>query len=114
MPHLVIHCFDGVLNIKKAEDIIQLVHDSAESTDLFDKGDIKVRIQSFTHYNIGNSQDNFIHVFGNIMEGRTDVQKMMLSHKIVSAIKNSLNEVPIISMNIREFEKATYCNRGMV
>ena len=41
MPHFIIDCSENILNIKSPQDIIQLVYDSAESTDLFQKGDIK-------------------------------------------------------------------------
>ncbi len=42
------------------------------------------------------------------------LQKGNLSKQIVKALKAMFPEVPIISMNIREFEKAIYCNKEMV
>lgn len=114
MPHFVIDCSENIIKIKSPEEIIQKVYDTAESSDLFDKGDIKVRMNPFTYYNIGNSQDDFLHIFANIMEGRTVAQKKKLSESIVAALKAMFPDVPIISMNIRDFEKATYCNRSMV
>ena len=114
MPHFVIDCSENIFNIKSPNEIIQKVSDTAESTDLFDKGDIKVRINSFEHYNIGNTKDDFIHIFANIMEGRSISQKKNLSYKIISELKLMFADVPIISINIRDFEKATYCNKSMV
>jgi 5-carboxymethyl-2-hydroxymuconate isomerase len=73
-----------------------------------------VRINSFEYYNIGNTKDDFIHIFANIMEGRNTTQKSDLSKKIISELKLMFPGVPIISMNIRDFEKATYCNKSMV
>ncbi|MFT5565954.1 MAG: 5-carboxymethyl-2-hydroxymuconate isomerase, partial [Glaciecola sp.] len=55
------------------------MYDAAESTDLFGKGDIKIRINPFTYYNIGDTKNDFIHVFANIMEGRTNAEKKNLS-----------------------------------
>ena len=75
---------------------------------------VKVRVNPFEYYNVGNSDDDFIHVFGNIMEGRTVKQKKDLSEKIISELKGLLPIVPIISINIRDFEKATYCNKTMI
>jgi 5-carboxymethyl-2-hydroxymuconate isomerase len=114
MPHFVIDCSENILSLKSPKEIMQAVYDTAESTDLFDVGDIKVRINPFQHYNIGNIDDDFIHVFANIMEGRTRDQKSNLSNKIVSQLKVMFPEVPILSINIRDFEKATYCNKSMV
>ena len=42
------------------------------------------------------------------------LQKGNLSKQIVKALKAIFLEVPIISINIREFEKAIYCNKEMV
>lgn len=114
MPHFVLDCSENIIKIKSPEEIIQKVYDTAESTGLFSPGDIKVRINPFQYYNIGNSKDDFIHVFANIMEGRTIAQKKDLSEKVVRALKQMFPDVPIISINIRDFEKATYCNKSMV
>jgi len=114
MPHFVIDCSQNILNLKSPEEIMQAVYDSAESTGLFDVGDIKVRINPFQYYNIGNTKDDFIHIFANIMEGRTTEQKINLSHKIIGQLKVMFPEVSIVSINIRDFEKATYCNKSMV
>lgn len=114
MPHFVIDCSKPVLSKISPNELIQNVYVSAESTALFSEGDIKVRVQAFEHYTIGNSDDNFIHVFAYIMEGRTTEQKKNLSAKIISELKKVVPEIPIISINIRDFEKATYCNKTMV
>ena len=114
MPHFIIHCSNSVVQQINADEFMQQVYDEAEATGLFDPKDIKVRIAAFEHYNIGNSKDDFIHVFANIMEGRTDAQKKGLSERIVSRLKQTFPEVPIISINVRDFEKASYVNRTMV
>lgn len=114
MPHFIIHCSENITTIKSPIQLMEDVYHAADSTGLFAKGDIKVRIQPFEHYTIGTTKDDFIHVFGNIMEGRTDEQKMDLSRKIVSKLKSEFPDVPIISINIRDFEKSSYCNKSMV
>ena len=48
------------------------------------------------------------------MEGRTTDQKSDLSRKIVSKLNQLFPEVPIISMNIRDFEKSSYINKTML
>ena len=114
MPHFVLDCSENIIKMKSPKEIIQKVYDTAESTELFDKGDIKVRINPFEFYTIGNTKDDFIHIFANIMEGRSVSEKRNLSEKIISELKLMFPEVPIISINIRDFEKSTYCNRSMV
>lgn len=114
MPHFVIDCSEQIIKLKSPESIMQKVYDTAASTGLFLPEEIKVRINPFQYYNVRNTSDNFIHVFGNIMEGRTTEQKVNLSRQIVSELKAMFPEVPIISINIRDFERASYCNKTMV
>ena len=114
MPHFVIDCSENIIKIKSPKEVIQKVYDTAESTDLFDKGDIKVRINPYKYYNIGNNEDDFIHIFANIMEGRTVSQKKNLSDRIITELKLMFPNTSIISINIRDFEKATYSNKSMV
>lgn len=114
MPHFVIDCSEQIIKLKTPENIMQKVYDAAVSTGLFAPDDIKVRINPFQYYTVGNSKANFIHVFANIMEGRNTEQKTKLSKRIVTELKAMFPEVPIISINVRDFEKATYCNKSMV
>lgn len=114
MPHFIIDCSKQIIEKKLPDTIMQKVYDAAKSTGLFLPEEIKVRVNSFQYYNTGNTSDDFIHVFANIMEGRNTAQKANLSKHIITELKVMFPEVPIISMNIRDFEKATYCNKEMV
>ncbi|WP_103867104.1 5-carboxymethyl-2-hydroxymuconate isomerase [Aquimarina sp. I32.4] len=66
------------------------------------------------YYTIGNTKNDFIHVFGNLMEGRNETQKANLSKKIILTLKTMFPDVPILSINLRDFEKSSYCNKSMV
>ena len=90
------------------------VYNIAESTKLFADGDVKVRMNTFKHYNNGNTNDDFIFIFAHMMEGRSTEQKSDLSKKIISRLKSILPDVRLMSMNISDIEKATYCNKTMV
>ncbi|MEQ8927386.1 MAG: 5-carboxymethyl-2-hydroxymuconate Delta-isomerase [Fulvivirga sp.] len=114
MPHFIIDCSDNIIHIKSPEEIMESVYKTAESTGLFAEGDIKVRINPFSNYRLGKGKNGFIHVFANIMEGRTAEQKQGLSQKIVSVLNAMFPDIAIISMNIRDFEKASYCNKSMI
>lgn len=114
MPHFVIHCSENLIQNNSPETILKAVYDQAESTNLFTKGDIKVRILPFQFHMTGDGKDDFIHVFANIMEGRTESQKKDLANKIVRKLKELFPNITFISMNISDFEKATYINKSMV
>jgi len=115
MPHFVIDCSESITEIQRSNDILQAVHKVACSSGLFDEADIKVRLNSFDKdYLVGGKQKDFIHVFANVMEGRTTEQKANLSKQIVTKLKLMFPNIPFIAINIRDFEKATYCNKTMV
>ncbi len=114
MPHFVIDCAENVLTLESEEAVLRAVHTAANETGLFNASDIKVRIRAFKKFVVGNAKKNFIHVFANIMEGRRQEDKAGLSKAIVARLTAMFPEVPVISINIREFEKATYFNRDML
>jgi 5-carboxymethyl-2-hydroxymuconate isomerase len=113
MPHFVIDCSEGVVAAKPVDELMREIHDIAEASGLFRPGDIKVRVRPFLHFTVADARRDFIHVFANIMEGRTIEQRADLSQAIITKLKSMFPEVPAISMNVFEFEKATYCNRNM-
>jgi len=114
MPHFIIDCTERILEINDPQVVLNEVLETANSTGLFEKNDIKVRLNPFKYSLVQESDNDFIHVFANIMEGRTDEQKANLSKLIVAKLKSMFPDVPIISINIRDFEKASYCNKMMV
>ena len=114
MPHFIIDCTERILKLNDPHLVMTEVLEGAYSTGLFEKRDIKVRMNPYKYSMVQESDDDFIHVFGNIMEGRSEEQKANLSKLIVSKLNLMFPEVPIISMNIRDFDKASYCNKSMV
>jgi len=113
MPHFIMDCSQNLLSSQQEETIIEQVHLVAHATGLFDEGDIKVRINPYQKYSVGNKHEDFIHVFAHIMQGRTTEQKAHLSKQVVSKLIELFPAVTNIAMNISDFEKATYCNRAM-
>lgn len=117
MPHLVVHCSESVTRTAAPEDIVDTVFEAVESTGLFPAtgvGGIKVRLQPFRHYRNVEGREHFIHVFAWIMEGRTTEQKSALSTAVVRALRRLLPQVEIVSMNISDFERASYRNATIV
>ncbi|MGB1198880.1 MAG: 5-carboxymethyl-2-hydroxymuconate Delta-isomerase [Thalassotalea sp.] len=114
MPHFVVDCSDNILSIHNEDVINQEIHHVANATGLFDECDIKVRVNPFSTYLVGNKKDDFIHVFANIMEGRTTEQKANLSQVIVAKLVEMFPKVVNVAMNVNDFEKATYCNKSQL
>jgi 5-carboxymethyl-2-hydroxymuconate isomerase len=114
MPHFIIDCSENVIQQKSPDQIMQAVYEIAEAIGLFAVNDIKVRLRPYQYFKLGTGQKDFIHIFGNIMEGRSAAQKANLSRKIIQRLNEMFPEISILSINIREFEKATYSNKALI
>lgn len=114
MPHFVIECSENIISQKAPAEIMEAVYEAAEATGLFAENDIKVRINPYKYYKLGKGKNGFLHIFGNIMEGRSIEQRENLSRKIIERLDQMLPEISILSINISEFEKATYCNKSLI
>jgi len=114
MPHFIIDCSQNVIEQESPEAIMQAVYDVAEATGLFAVNDIKVRLRPYQYFKLGEGKRNFIHIFGYIMEGRSVTQKKNLSRRIIERLKEMFPAITILSINIAEFEKATYTNRALI
>ena len=117
MPHFIIDCSESILSLADPDGLMRSVYAAAESTGLFAAsgvGGIKVRLRPYRYFTNVDAREHFVHVFANIMEGRTPEQKKALSEAVVRALKGLLPTVEIVSMSVRDFERATYCNATMV
>lgn len=114
MPHFIIECSQDILQQKTPDEIMDAVYSVAESVNLFAVNDIKVRIQPFQYYRLGKNKKNFLHVFGYIMEGRSTEQKADLSTQISIRLTELFPDISFLSVNISEFEAATYSNKALI
>lgn len=114
MPHFIIDCSQDIFQQNTPDEIMNTVYHAADSTGLFAPNDIKVRIQPYQYYQLGKNKTNFLHVFGFIMEGRHTQQKAHLSKQITSQLTKLLPDISFLSVNISEFEAATYTNKALI
>jgi 5-carboxymethyl-2-hydroxymuconate isomerase len=114
MPHFIIDCSENIIKEKSPEEIMQAVYDVAEATGLFAVNDIKVRLRPYQYFKLGKGKRDFIHIFGYIMEGRSTEQKENLSRRIIERLNEMFPDISILSINIYEFEKATYSNKALL
>ena len=114
MPHFVEDCSQGLLQQRSEQEILARLHQAVNATGLFEQADIKVRLNPYAAYAVGGGNEDFIHVFSHIMQGRTIEQRAGLSRRIVSELAEMFPTLRRIATNVTEFEKATYLNRDML
>lgn len=114
MPHFIIDCSENIIQEKSPDEIMQAVYEVAEWTGLFAANDIKVRLRPYQYFKLGEGKKDFIHIFGYIMEGRTTAQKAELSKRIIERLNEMFPDISILSINIQDFEAATYSNKALI
>ncbi|WP_213277109.1 5-carboxymethyl-2-hydroxymuconate Delta-isomerase [Chryseobacterium indologenes] len=114
MPHFIIDCSQDILQLRTPEELMDAVYETADATGLSAPNDIKVRLQPYQYYRLGTGKKNFLHVFGYIMEGRTTEQKAYLSRQISTRLSELLTDISFLSVNINDFEAATYSNKALI
>ncbi|HVI43758.1 MAG TPA: 5-carboxymethyl-2-hydroxymuconate Delta-isomerase [Chitinophaga sp.] len=114
MPHFVIECSRNILEQQTPDIIMDTVYLAAESTGLFAENDIKVRLHPYEYYRLGTGKHGFLHIYASIMEGRTTEQKAYLSKLITQRLAPLFPDISFLSINVSEFERATYCNKSLI
>lgn len=114
MPHFVVDCSQGILQMHDEESIIVRLRRVVSASGLFEESDIKIRVHPFETYAVGGGREDFIHTFAWIMQGRSVGQRAALSQAIVGELAEMFPLLPRIAVNVAEFEQATYFNRAMM
>ncbi len=114
MPHFIIDCSQDILQQRTPDELMDAVYEVADATGLFAPNDIKVRLHPYPYYRLGAGKNNFLHVFGYIMQGRNTEQKANLSKQISIRLSELLPDISFLSVNINDFEAATYSNKALI
>ena len=114
MPHIIFECSEELLSARSAKEVIQSVHKTVFASNLFNEGDIKIRVQRYRDYSVGGQREAFIHLSATIMPGRTIEQRAQLSRSVVENLTKIFIDVKHITMSINEFDKSVFFNAKML
>lgn len=95
------------------EEIMKRVFEGANSTGLFKPEAIKVRINPYMYYNVGNVIRSFIYITVSLLEGRSREQKDQLTQKVVAELEEMLPDILSISLSFVDLDRETYFTRTM-
>nr|WP_256833697.1 5-carboxymethyl-2-hydroxymuconate isomerase [Pseudomonas oleovorans] len=111
MPHCLIEAAREVSELIAPQELVQLVHDQAAATGLFQPGEVKVRLSLYEHHCVGDEQGMFVHLIFYVLAGRSDNDKRALSRRVVRALVERLPQVPAISLDVRDIRREVFSNR---
>lgn len=112
MPHCIIDCPVALAQRVGEQTLLAVVHDALDAFGVFKPGDIKVRLNGFSHYRCGATQDDFVHVALYLFAGRSAEQQRSLASATLAALVALLPEVEALSMDVREMPRETFVNRS--
>jgi len=106
VPHCVI---EHSANID-GNTLIPLVYKGALESNLFEAvgSDIKVRALSYSNYQTGSVNIDFVHVTLKILSGRNVEQKTILSQLVLDQLKTLSKTNCSISVEIADIERVSY------
>ncbi|OUS24475.1 5-carboxymethyl-2-hydroxymuconate isomerase [Thalassotalea sp. 42_200_T64] len=106
MPHCIVEHSETI----DCHVLVPLVFAGALQAELFevDGSDIKVRSLSYSSYQTGISQSDFIHVVLKILSGRTSEQKLKLSQLVLAQLETAGLNNCSITIEVVDIDRASY------
>jgi len=108
VPHCIIEYSKDLESSVKPSVLINAVHQGAVASKLFDEKHIKTRTQPYAYYQVGISDNAFIHVTAHMLSGRSIEQKTALSTKILDELKILALSSVVITVQICDIETEPY------
>ena len=114
MPHCVIECSSTLSDLVSLESLVTAIQDTTESSELFAKGDVKTRLRQYDYYSVAGEKTDFVHLVSHILSGRTVEQRKKYSINLAASLCELLPTVKMLSVEVREIDRAIYSNRKSV
>jgi len=111
MPHCVIETSSELSELIDFDVLVKEIHDTTESSGLFEIGDVKSRLVIFENYLVGGVKAPFVHIVTHLLSGRSDDQRKELADSTALKLCELLPTVKMLSVEIREIDKKMYSNR---
>ena len=112
MPHLIIEYAQDLATRQQLNVMLDVVHEAAVETGLFDESHIRVRAIPVEHYRVAGKRDPFIHVQCRIHSGRTAEQKRLLSEVVLRAIGALDLAAKTLSVEVVDMDRSTYARHS--
>ena len=109
MPHFIIEY--AAPSVPAPENLVKAVFQAACDSQLFTQKDIKVRSYPCNHFMSGHGEDDFIHVTGYLIAGRSAQQKKHLNQLILNTLILACPECANVSVDARDLDPNTYSKK---
>lgn len=110
MPNLVMEYTQSIEDRLNTQGLLQDLHQIVCDSGLFEVSAVKSRAYRCHSWLIGDSEDSqdFIHITVDLLAGRSDEQKQILSQKLIAHLHDLAPWVASITVNIRDMDKGCF------
>ncbi|MGO2366660.1 MAG: 5-carboxymethyl-2-hydroxymuconate Delta-isomerase [Pseudoalteromonas sp.] len=106
MPHIIIEHSEDLPVLPQV--LVEKIHLTAFESGLFELATIKTRAIAYTHYQLGDGKEGFIHISVHIMAGRSIEQKQLLSETLLNCLQTYCRDSDSLSVNVHDMEHEIY------
>lgn len=110
MPNIVLEYSNSVDERVNIQGLLEDLHQVALECGLFKADDVKSRALRCHHWLIGEHDDqlDFIHLTLELLSGRTQEQKELLSQQLIDVLAAQAANVKSLTVNIREMDASSF------
>jgi len=108
MPNFIIEYSEPLSQQIDPEILMDKVFTGAKNCGHFPSEAIKLRTQSRTGFRLHGKQQDFLHISGHILSGRTDEQKTEISHAIMAQLKDLGLSSVFVSVEIVDIHRSSF------
>lgn len=110
MPNLIMEYSNSVEERVNIPSLLEDVHQVALQSGLFNLASVKSRAIRVNDWMIGEegNSDDFIHICVELLDGRSEEQKSVLSQQLIEALQVHAAHVRSLTVNIREMDRACF------
>jgi 5-carboxymethyl-2-hydroxymuconate isomerase len=108
MPNFIVEYSEQLEKQITADALMDCVYAGAKCSGHFPPEVIKVRTQARSNYRLHTGQNDFLHVAGHILSGRTDAQKKEISQAVMTELKALSLQSVFVSVEIVDIHKASF------
>ena len=108
MPNFIIEFSDTLSQQIDPKILMDKVFIGAKNCGYFSPEAIKLRTQSRAGFRLYGKQQDFLHISGHILSGRTDEQKTEISHAIIGQLKDLGLKSVFVSVEVVDMHRPSF------
>ncbi|WP_086981986.1 5-carboxymethyl-2-hydroxymuconate Delta-isomerase [Vibrio aphrogenes] len=110
MPNVVMEYSNSIEERINTQALLEDLHQVTIQSGLFEIQDVKSRTLRTHHWLVGDldNEVDFIHITVELLDGRTDEQKLALAQSLMATLQAKASFVASLTVNIRDMDRKCF------